>query len=95
MKLRFEAQLLRDPFDGVDRGAVDIGVTGVLQPRVADVDAESLQQALEGRRAAVHRRGLNDLRCDEPPMAERRRHGRRLDGGGAGSWAGAVLFDTA
>ena len=69
--LGVEPELHRHFLDDVDRRAVDVGLTSFSQAPVADRDAEAFEQALHGRRAAVHRRGLDDLRREE---AVRLRH---------------------
>ena len=59
--LGVEAERDGDLLEGVDRGAVDVGLTGLAQAAVGDRQAEALEQALERGRAAVHGGGLDDL----------------------------------
>jgi len=65
--LGIEAERPREVLDGVDGGAVDVGLAGLAQASVARRDLEALKQAVEGRRPAVHRRGLDDLRRESAP----------------------------
>jgi hypothetical protein len=64
--LGVDAELARDVLERVDGRAVDVGLAGLAQAAVADGDAEPVEQRLERGRAAVHARGLDDLR-DRPP----------------------------
>jgi hypothetical protein len=52
--LGLEAELHGQLLQRVDRGAVDIGLTGLAQASVAHGDPEAFQQAFERRRPAVH-----------------------------------------
>ncbi len=63
--LGHEPELLREVLQGVDGGAVDVGLAGLAQAPVAHADAEALEHALERRWPAIHRRGLHDLRREE------------------------------
>lgn len=63
--------------DGVDRGAVDVGLALVAQLPIAGRDAETGEQAGQRRRAAVERRGLHHLGRQEPSIpAAPDRHNR-------------------
>ncbi len=63
--LGIEAELNRDLFDRIDGRAVDVGLAGLAQAWVAGTDSEPLDQTLETRRPAIHRRRLHHLRDDE------------------------------
>src|SRR5438067_1752740 len=65
--LRLEAELLGDLFERVDRRAVDVRLARLAETPVAHGDAEAFEQALERRRAAIHRRGLHDLGHEPAP----------------------------
>ena len=65
--LGVEAQAGAQRLQRVDRRSVDGGLAGLAQAAVADADAEPLEQALQRRGPAVHRRGLNHLRREESP----------------------------
>lgn len=57
--LRFDAELIGDFFQGVDGGAVDIGLAGFAEAAVVDIDAETFEEAFEGGGAAIHVGGLD------------------------------------
>ncbi len=63
--LGYQTQLHRHLLDGIDRGSVDIGLTGFTQPAIAHVNTEPLQQAFKRSRAAIQRGGLNDFRDEQ------------------------------
>src|SRR2546421_6407582 len=60
-----EAEQAGGVFQGVDGGAVDVGLACFPQAAVADVGAESAEQAGQGGRPAVHGRGLHHLGGEE------------------------------
>jgi hypothetical protein len=74
--LGVEAEGDGDLLEGVDRGAVDLGLAGLAQAAVADGDAVAVEQALERGGAAVHGGALDHL--DGEAAAARHGHGARI-----------------
>ena len=60
-------QHIGDLLERVDRCAVELGLAGFTQSPVLGRDARAAQHRGQGRRAAVHGGGLDDLGCEEPP----------------------------
>src|SRR5262245_47798523 len=65
-----EAEPNRDLLDVIDGRPVDVGLTRLTQAAVSDVEPEPVEQALQRRGAAIHLRGLDDLRRKEAPREE-------------------------
>ena len=61
-----EAERPRRGLQRVDRRPVDVGLAGLAQPAVADLEPEAGQQRAQRRRPAVHARGLDRLRDEQP-----------------------------
>jgi hypothetical protein len=63
--LSVEAELYGNLLHRVDGSPVHVRLTGLPQAPITNRDAETLEKALERRRAAVHSRGLYDLGHEE------------------------------
>ena len=64
--LGLEPELVGDFLDGVDGGAVDVGLAGFAQAAVIDLNIETLEQGFQCRGSTVHVGGLDNLGHDEP-----------------------------
>src|SRR5579859_7921677 len=60
--LGIESQLAADGFHGIDGGAVHAGLAGFSQAAVADMNAETFEQAFQRRRTAVEVGSLHYFR---------------------------------
>jgi hypothetical protein len=72
-----QPQLNGDILDGVNRGAIHVGLAGLAQAAVAGGDAEAVEQTFQGCGTAVRVGGLDDLARQPPPPGL---HGCPADG---------------
>src|SRR5438876_7021316 len=61
----FQAKLPGNLLDRINRSPVHVRLARLAQPPITDWNTETIEQALERRRPAVHGGGLDDLRSQQ------------------------------